>query len=62
MKAKEEDGAQGVGATAFDLPNNQNPRPPAAIHYGNPYVPHPVNREAMQVNGEAIMRQVNEAK
>ena len=55
---KEENGSQDVGATAFDLPNNQNPKPRAAIHYGNLHVPRPNNSEAMKTPHEAVMRAV----
>lgn len=40
---KEENGNQDVGATAFDYPNSQNPRPHFKAYYGNQYVPHPSN-------------------
>lgn len=52
---------QGVGATAFDLPNDQNPRPFAKPYYGNQNVPAPT-RNNQFVNPEAAMRAVNEAK
>jgi hypothetical protein len=59
---KEDNGAQGVGATAFDLPNSQNPKPRAPIHYGPQHVPHPCNYKAEMVDHAKVMRQVNEAK
>ena len=43
---KEDNGNQDVGATAFDLPNSQNPKPHAPIYYGNQYVPRPTNSAA----------------
>ena len=62
MSGKEEDGAQGVGATAFDLPNNQNPKPRSPIHYGDQYVPRPTNEAAKQVNHAKVMNQTLHAK
>lgn len=59
---KEDNMVGGVGVTAFDLPNNQNPKPHAPMHYGNQYVPHPNNYAAMKVDHAKVMRQVNEAK
>lgn len=50
---------QDVGATAFDLPNSQNPEPHQKPYYGNQFVPHPTNSFAKKVNKEAIMRAVN---
>lgn len=54
---KEDNMVGGVGVTAFDLPNNQNPRPIAPIHYGNQYVPNPTNSAAKIVNPEMVMRE-----
>lgn len=58
----EEKNEQNVGATAFDLANNQNPRPHFKAYYGNQHVPHPTNEKAKNVPRETIMRQVNEGK
>lgn len=55
---KEDNGAQDVGATAFDLPNSQNPKPHAPAYYGDQYVPRPTNAAAKLVNPGEIMRQV----
>jgi hypothetical protein len=59
---KEENGDQGVGATAFDLPNSQNPKPHAPIFHTKVVVPRPTNSAAKVVHGNEVMRQVLEAK
>lgn len=59
---KEDNMVGGVGVTAFDLPNSQNPTPHAPIHYGNQTVPHPTNSAAKVVNHDACMRAVLEGK
>jgi len=59
---KEENGSQDVGATAFDLANNQNPEPHAPIFYGSTKVPHPTNAAAKITPKDAVMRAVLEAK
>lgn len=51
-----------VGATAFELPNSQNPRPHFKAYYGGTPVPHPTNDAAKHINPPEIMRQVNEGK
>ena len=43
---KETNGTQDVGATAFDMPNSQNPYGKPPIHYGSTKVPHPNNSTA----------------
>ena len=43
---KEDNGYQGVGATAFDLPNSQHPDYTNKIYYGDQRVPHPINDAA----------------
>ena len=43
---KEDNGQQDVGATAFDYPNAQNPRPHFHAYYGSTPVPHPTNAKA----------------
>lgn len=53
---------QGVGATAFDLPNSQHPMYENKIYYTNHKVPRPTNIAAKIVNAAKIMNQVNEAK
>ena len=59
---KEENGDQGVGATAFDYPNSQHPGYKNKIHYGNQNVPHPTNAAAKRVDGAKVMRQVMDGK
>lgn len=61
LKMKEEN-KEDVGATAFDLPNSQNPLPHHNIYYGNQYVPRPTNAKAKIVNPMEIMEQVLKAK
>lgn len=58
---KEDNGAQDVGATAFDMPNSQHPGYGNRIHYGNQKVPHPSNSAAERVDGARVMRQVLDA-
>ena len=53
---------QDVGATAFDLPNNQNPWPYRPAYHGNTHVPRPTNNAAKMVDASKIMRHVNDAK
>jgi hypothetical protein len=51
-----------VGATAFYLPDSQDPRPHFKAYYGNQSVPHPTN-SAAKVNPQAeVMRAVCEGK
>lgn len=59
---KEDNGDQGVGATAFDYPNSQNPKPHAKPFYGNQRVPKPCNHEAMKTPREAVMSAVLDAE
>lgn len=59
---KEEDGYQGVGATAFDYPNNVAPSNYNDIRYGKTRVPHPTNAEAKVVDHQKVMEQVLAAK
>ena len=59
---KEDNGEQGIGATAFDLSNSQNPTPHAKPFYGSTHVPHPTNSAAKRVNGAEIMDQVINAR
>jgi hypothetical protein len=59
---KEENGDQGVGATAFDMPNSQHPRYENNIYHTKIRVPHPTNESAKRVDGSKIMRQVMDAK
>jgi len=59
---KEDNGAQDVGATAFDLPNSQHPGYTNRIYHTNDKVPHPTNAAAKVVHADMIMRQVLEAK
>jgi hypothetical protein len=49
---------ENVGATAFDLPNSQNPEPNAPIFYGSIKVPHPTNSTAKIVDHAKAMTQV----
>ncbi|MDP4145596.1 MAG: hypothetical protein Q8936_14110 [Bacillota bacterium] len=53
---------EGVGATAFDLPNSENPMPHAPIFHTKAKVPRRTNEAAKIVNGSKIMRQVMDAK
>lgn len=59
---KEENGSQGVGATAFDYPNSQDPKPRAPIHYGSQYIPKPTNAAAKITPKAEVMRATLEAK
>ena len=56
------DNQEGVGATAFDLPNSQHPGYENKIHYGDQRVPHPTNSAAKIVRPDEIMRAVLEGK
>ena len=51
-----------VGMTEFDMPNNQNPKPHAPMHYGSIRVPHPTNDAAKHVNASKVMSQTLRAK
>jgi len=53
---------QNLGATAFDYPNDQNPRPILPMFYGNQLVPHPTNSAAKITHPFEVMREVMEAK
>jgi len=53
---KEDNGDQGVGATAFDLPNSQHPDYTNKIHYGDQRVPHPTNSAAKVTPHAEVMR------
>lgn len=59
---KEENGDQGVGATAFDYPNGQHPGYDNKIYHTAHKVPHPTNNAAKMVRPVEVMRQVLEAK
>lgn len=59
---KEENGDQGVGATAFDYPNSQHPGYANKIYYGNQNVPRPTNSSAKHVDAAKVMNQVNNGK
>jgi hypothetical protein len=59
---KEENGDQGVGATAFDYPNSQHPGYENKIHYGNQHVPKPTNNAAKVTPAGEVMRAVLEGK
>jgi hypothetical protein len=59
---KEDNGNQDVGATAFDYPNSQNPRPHFQAYYGRTPVPHPTNSAAKVVNPARVMNEVNNAE
>jgi hypothetical protein len=52
---KEEPAVESIGMTAFDYPNNENPKPHAPIYYGNQHVPKPTNEKAKMVNPSAIV-------
>jgi len=52
---KEDNMVGGVGVTAFDMPNMQNPQPHAPIYYGNQNVPRPTNNAAKMVNGAEVL-------
>lgn len=54
--------SQDVGATAFDLPNDQDPRPHFHPFYGSEHVPHPTNASAKVVDKSKVMGQVLSAK
>lgn len=59
---KEENGYQGVGATAFDLVNSQHPNYENKIYHTANKVPHPTNSSAKITNDSEVMRQVLEGK
>lgn len=59
---KESIDEQGVGATAFDLPNDQNPWPYKRAYHTNMRVPKPTNESAKKVDHAKIMRQVTEGR
>jgi hypothetical protein len=59
---KEENGDQGVGATAFDYPNNQHPNYENRIYHTSIKVPKPNNAAAMNVDHAKVMNQVLNAK
>jgi len=59
---KEENGDQGVGATAFDMPNSQHPGYENKIYHTDKRVPHPTNAAAKRVDGPKVMRQVMDGK
>jgi hypothetical protein len=54
--------SEGVGATEFDYPNSQNPKPHAPIFYGSTPVPHPTNSKAKTTPASEVMRSVLEGK
>lgn len=59
---KEENGNQGVGATAWEYGNSQHPGYVNKIYYGNQNVPMPNNKAAMKSDASAIMNAVLDAK
>jgi len=59
---KEDNGDQGVGATAFDYPNSQHPGYENRIYHTKDKVPHPTNSAAKVVNAAKVMGQVLNAK
>ncbi len=59
---KEENGNQGVGATAFDYPNSQHPDYENKIYHTKVKVPHPTNSAAKVTHPEKVMQQVLNAK
>lgn len=61
-RAKEENGDQGIGATAFDYPNNVAPQNYNDIYHTKMKVPRPNNALAEKVNADAIMRAVREGR
>ena len=52
---KEENGNQDVGATAFDLRNNEAPKNYNNIYHTNKRVPHPTNHAAKVCPGNEAM-------
>ncbi len=46
----------------LELPNHQDPKPSAPIHYGNQQVPTPTNTAAKKVDPAKVMRQVMDAE
>ncbi len=59
---KEENGDQGVGATAFDYPNSQHPDYENKIYHTKVKVPHPTNSAAKVTPHNECMRAVLEGK
>ena len=59
---KEENGNQGVGATAWDYGNSQHPGYVNKIYYGNQNVPKPTNEAAKVTHADQVMSAVLEAK
>lgn len=59
---KEDNGAQDVGATAWDYPNSQHPGYTNKIYYGNQNVPKPTNAAAKVTHADAVMNAVMDAK
>ncbi len=55
---KEDNGAQDVGATAFDLPNSQHLGVDSKVYHTSMKVPHPTNNAAKRVDAAKIMGQV----
>ena len=49
---------EGIGATEFDYPDSQNPKPHAPMYYGDNYPSEKTNTAAKKTNGEEVMRQV----
>lgn len=58
---KEDNGRQDVGATAFDLPNSQNPHQKFHPFYGSSSSKNLSNTSAKITHHEEVIRQVNEA-
>ncbi len=48
---------EGVGATEFDLPNSQNPKPHAPIFHTKVKIPHPENNAAKMTDRARVMGQ-----
>lgn len=59
---REENGDQGVGATAFDMPNGKHPGYENKIFHTKNKVPKPNNSSAMNCEPSKVMRQVMESK
>lgn len=53
---------QDVGATAFDYPNGQNPRPHFKAFYGDMSLPRPTNSAAKVTHASEVMRATIEGK
>lgn len=58
----EQNGDQGVGATAFDYPNAQHPEYENKIHHTNARVPRPTNHATKMTSADKVMSAVLEAK